>query len=211
MAAAYLRACFGPGSTLPAAAGALARRQGERWVQLGALLDAGVNAPPTTSAGRLFDAVAALVGLRDRVNYEGQAAIELEQCAWQAVGETTGYPARSDGVLLRGTDLVRGVLDDLTAGAPVPTIAARFHLGLAELLGRAAEAAREVTGLAEVALSGGVFQNEFLLLALSDRLTTAGFTVLTHHQVPPNDAGISIGQVAVAGALDQAGRLGPAH
>src|SRR5581483_6094497 len=106
MAASYLRECG-----LPPPPG-LAERQGHRWGRLASVLDAGLNSPPPSSAGRLFDAVAALVGLRDRVNYEGQAAIELEQSAWRAVASggadvaAGGYRARVDGPLLRGTDLV---------------------------------------------------------------------------------------------------------
>jgi hydrogenase maturation protein HypF len=153
----------------------------------------------------LFDAVAALIGLRDRVNYEGQAAIELEQLAWRAPASADGYPARVDGLLLRSTDLVRGVLADLASEVDTAVIAARFHAGLIDLLARAAAAARVRTGLGTVALSGGVFQNALLLTGLCDRLEADGFAVLTHSRVPPNDAGISLGQVAVAIARDQRG------
>jgi hydrogenase maturation protein HypF len=196
MAAAYLRAAGCPPPP------ELAERRGARWGELASMLAAGVNCPPTTSAGRLFDAVAALLGLRDRVNYEGQAAVELEQLAWPASPGTGGYPARIDGPLLRGTDLVRGVLADLAAGVARPVIAARFHAGLADLLARSAAAVRADTGLDTVALSGGVFQNALLLGLLVDRLEADGFCVLTHGRVPPNDAGISLGQVAVAIARD---------
>jgi len=201
MAAAYLAAA---GLVPPPG---LAERQGPRWAQVAALLASGVNSPPSSSTGRLFDAVAALLGLRDRINYEGQAAVELEQLAWRHTGAAglsapvSGYVARLDGHLLRGTDLVRGVLDDLAAGRDAPLVAARFHAGLVDLLARAANEAREHTGLDAVALSGGVFQNALLLTGLCARLEADGFTVLTHSRVPPNDAGISLGQVAVAIAL----------
>ncbi|HZE66314.1 MAG TPA: carbamoyltransferase HypF [Sporichthyaceae bacterium] len=205
MAAAYLRAAYGPGVCPPAAA-ALAARQGERWEQLGAVLDAAssgsVNAPLTSSAGRLFDAVAALVGVRDRVNYEGQAAIELEQRVDHA--EPGGYPARLVDDLIIGADLVSGVAEDLAAGVDAGVVAARFHNGVVDVLARACAAGREETGLGIVALSGGVFQNVVLTRRLADRLRADGFEVLTHHRVPPNDAGISLGQVAVAAALDRA-------
>ena len=205
MAAAYLRAAYGPGVCPPAAA-ALAARQGERCEQLGALLDAApsgsVNAPLTSSAGRLFDAVAALVGVRDRVNYEGQAAIELEQRVDHA--ELGGYPARLVDDLIIGADLVSGVAEDLAAGVDAGVVAARFHNGVVDVLARACAAGREETGLGTVALSGGVFQNVVLTRRLADRLRADGFEVLTHHRVPPNDAGISLGQVAVAAALDRA-------
>jgi hydrogenase maturation protein HypF len=199
MAASYLRECG-----LPPPPG-LAERQGVKWGQLASVLHAGVNSPPTSSTGRLFDAVAALIGLRDRVNYEGQAAIELEQLAWRApfTAREAPYPARIDGSLLRGTDLVRGVLADVASGAETTVIAARFHAGLIDLLARAADAARVQTGLGTVALSGGVFQNALLLGGLCERLESDGFEVLTHSRVPPNDAGISLGQVAVAIARDR--------
>jgi hydrogenase maturation protein HypF len=220
MAAAYLAAA--DRSPPPG----LAERQGVRWNQLVEMLAAGVNSPLTSSTGRLFDAVAALLGLRDRVNYEGQAAIELEQLAWRYDGGASGvqparqpagrpatrpagYPARVDGPLLRGTDLVRGVLNDLAAGRARELIAARFHVGLVDLLARAAAAARATTGLDTVALSGGVFQNALLLTELCARLAADGFTVLTHSRVPPNDAGISLGQVAVAVARDTGDQLTP--
>jgi hydrogenase maturation protein HypF len=205
MAASYLRA-----AGLPGPAG-LAARQGPRWAQLGALLDAAANGslevPLTSSAGRLCDAVAALAGVRDRVNYEGQAAIELERRVDQA--ERGGYPAGLSDGLIRGADLVRAVVEDLAEGVSAEVVAARFHNGLVDVLARACAAGREETGVGTVALSGGVFQNVVLLRRLTARLRGDGFEVLTHHRVPPNDAGISLGQVAVAAALDRAG--GPSH
>ena len=178
--------------------------------------------------GRLFDAVAALVGVRDTVNYEGQAAIELEQAADESAaapdgaapnpresvqiggrmsrsGPPNGYPARTSGGLLYGSDLIRGVVADLRAGVEVPLIAARFHAGLSDLLTRAAVDACATTGLDTVALSGGVFQNVLLLRLLTADLDAAGLRVLTHSRVPPNDAGVSLGQVAVAAARDASG------
>jgi hydrogenase maturation protein HypF len=208
MAAAYLRACGY--REVPAGAAALAARQATGWGQLDALLDAvqlgTVSAPLTSSAGRLFDAVAALVGLRDRVNYEGQAAIELEQ--WVDPDESDWYPARLEGPLISGADLVRGVLDDLAAGVDIGRIAARFHNGVVEVLARTCVTVRGGSGLGSglntVALSGGVFQNQVLTHRLAARLRAVGFEVLTHRRVPPNDAGISLGQVAVASARDRA-------
>ena len=198
MAAAWLRAAGIDGADL-----AVARRN-PGWATVGRLLDSRVGVPATTSVGRLFDAVAALVGVRDAVNYEGQAAIELEQAAVCDSG-AGGYPARVEGGLLYGSDLVGGVVDDLRAGVDVPVIAARFHAGLAGLLARAAADACATTGLDTVALSGGVFQNVLLLRLLVAELETAGLRVLTHSRVPPNDAGVSLGQVAVAAARDALG------
>jgi hydrogenase maturation protein HypF len=235
MAAAWLRAAGIDGADL-----AVARRN-PGWATVGRLLDSRVGVPATTSVGRLFDAVAALVGVRDAVNYEGQAAIELEQAAVDesrprpvraggscgpSAGSSVlaaaaarigpgdrrsgglsraGYGARVEGGLLCGSDLVGGVVDDLRAGIDVPVIAARFHAGLADLLARAAADACATTGLDTVALSGGVFQNVLLLRLLVAELETAGLRVLTHSRVPPNDAGVSLGQVAVAAARDTVG------
>jgi hydrogenase maturation protein HypF len=216
MAAAWLRAAGIDGDGL-----AVARRN-PGWSSVGRLLDSRLGVPVTTSVGRLFDAVAALVGVRDAVNYEGQAAIELEQAAdesalpipreWPRSGErmshpgrSVGYPARAEGGLLYGSDLLRAVVADLAAGIEVPVIAARFHAGLAGLLARAAADACAATGLDTVALSGGVFQNVLLLRLVCAELDDAGLRVLIHSRVPPNDAGVSLGQVAVAAAQDAAG------
>ncbi len=176
----------------------LAERIGPQWTLVQRLLDSALVGPVTTSAGRLFDAVAALCGVRDRVTYEGQAAIELEQVADAAVRD--GYPdARVDGVIM-ASDLVRAVVGDLRSGVAVPVVAARFHHGLAgALVGAAADAAR-ARGRDTVALSGGVFQNLLLLEAVRAGLEAAGLRVLVHSRLPCNDGGISLGQVAVAAA-----------
>jgi hydrogenase maturation protein HypF len=186
-------------------------RFGDRAAAVTRLAASGL-APATTSVGRLFDAVAALCGVRDRINYEGQAAIELEQLADPA--EQGGYPATvlpGPPLVLAGEDLVAAVVDDLAAGTPVPTVAARFHHGLATATSRAVVQLREVTGVSTVALSGGVFQNLLLLQSLAGRLEAAGFVVLTHSNVPPNDGGISLGQLAVVAGRQGAGGGIPAR
>jgi hydrogenase maturation protein HypF len=112
------------------------------------------------------------------------------------------YPVRVDDVdgslVVRTTDVVRGVAEDLLAGTPPSTIAVRFHATLAEIIGRVAMRVRERTGLARAALSGGVFQNVRLLEATIDALEARGFEVLRHRQVPPNDGGLALGQAAIA-------------
>jgi hydrogenase maturation protein HypF len=180
-------------------------RNRDRWDGVLAVAAAGVNSPQTSSAGRLFDAVAALIGVRDAVRYEGQAAIELEQVADPA--ERGGYRAGISGgepFVIAGADLVRAAATDLRAGVPVPVIAARFHAGVVHAIAGACERARTATGLTTVALSGGVFQNALLVERVVARLEADGFHVLTHVRVPPNDGGISFGQAAVAGARDRA-------
>ncbi|MDQ4102985.1 MAG: carbamoyltransferase HypF [Actinomycetota bacterium] len=200
MAAAYL------GSDAPQE---LVQRHAERWDAVLAMASRQVNAPLTSSAGRLFDAVAAILGIRDSINYEGQAAVELEQRA--DLAERGSYPAAvtggADGAALQlhGADLVRAVLADLRMGVPPEVIATRFHHGVADAIVRVCLMLRETTGVGVAALSGGVFQNVLLLERTVARLERSGFRVLTHSRVPPNDAGISLGQVAVAGALLRCG------
>jgi hydrogenase maturation protein HypF len=198
MAVAHLAAAFG--GEPPTGLAVLARNPS--WPSVAALAQRGINSPVTSSAGRLFDAVAALLSGRDAVTYEGQAAIELEQLA--DVAETGGYPVSiSPDLVIDSADLVRAVVADLAAGVAAPTIAARFHRGLAGVVVDACLMLRERTDLTTVALSGGVFQNLLLLGAVVDALSARGFEVLVHRRVPANDGGISLGQAAVAAARDR--------
>ncbi len=159
-----------------------------------------LNTPLTSSAGRLFDAVSALLGLCPVATFEAQAAIALELAAREADIDTLQpYPFvfGEDGVLRVG-DLLRGIVADLQRGRAVGEIAAAFHVTLAEMVVVAADLVRARTGLATVALSGGVFQNRLFLRLTRERLRAAGFEVLTHRQVPANDGGLSLGQASVA-------------
>jgi len=201
MAAAHLDSAY-DGAPPPGLA--VAARQGRRWDQVLSMARAGVNAPLTSSAGRLFDAVSALLGVRDVVTYEGQAAIELEHVADAAETGSYAVPMSAGAgpvARIETAHLVRAVAEDLAAGTSVPVLAARFHNALADVVLDVCGCLREQHGLTTVALSGGVFQNALLVGRCLDRLTGAGFTVLTHRQVPPNDGGISLGQAAVATAL----------
>ena len=238
MAAAYLDQLTsvspaGPHSMTDPAAGATARagdpvtrldwasldvahRNTARWDPVVALARRRVNAPLTSSAGRLFDAVAAILGVRDEITYEGQAAIELEQLADPAEtgayhasieaadgGATAMGPAGTEPTApfrASGADLVAAAVEDLRASVPREIIAARFHNALAGLIADGCVLLRERHGLSTVALSGGVFQNLLLLQRASARLEAQGFTVLTHSRVPCNDGGISLGQAVVAAA-----------
>jgi len=204
MAAAYLHAAC-PGAA-PDQLDVM-RRNRARWPAVLAMASRGVNSPMTSSAGRLFDAAASILGVRDAINYEGQAAIELEQLA--EPGETGTYPAgieEGHPFRVRGGDLVRAIVDDLAAGTAAGVIAARFHHGVAALIEAGCLLLRERTGLGTVALSGGVFQNTLLLHRTVSRLEARGFAVLVHSRVPCNDGGISLGQAVIAGARD---RLAP--
>jgi hydrogenase maturation protein HypF len=179
----------------------VARRNEARWDAVVSVACRGVNSPLTSSAGRLFDAVSAVLGIRDEINYEGQAAIELEQLA--SAGETGAYRAgiqAGDPFLVSGADLIGAAVSDLVAGVPRDVIAARFHNGVAALIVDGCVLSRERHGLNTVALSGGVFQNLLLLRSVVTRLEDCGFTVLTHSRLPCNDGGISLGQAVIAAA-----------
>ena len=156
----------------------------------------GLNTVPTSSMGRLFDAVAALAGVRQEVNYEAQAAIELEM---QVDGRVEEAYAFGLGEEIDPAPVIRAVVADVQDGAPIGVIAARFHNGVAALVRDVCLRLREESGLNEVALSGGVFQNVVLLERTVALLREAGFTVYIHRLVPPNDAGISLGQAVIAG------------
>jgi len=197
MAAVYLHAAFGP-----AAAGLeldFVARTEERWGPVLAMAERSINCPPTSSAGRLFDAVAALCGLGDRVSYEGQVAAQLEQAA--DPGVLDAYPCSVSEGRIDGAELVAAAAEDLERGAPVPQVAARFHNGLAGALVRTCEKIRsDEKESGPVALSGGTWQNLLLLDRVASGLERAGFEVLVHHRVPPNDGGISLGQAVIANA-----------
>ena len=165
----------------------------ERWELVRQSLE--VNAPLSSGAGRLFDAAAALLGVRERISYEGQAAIELEHLAGEEAADP--YPCVVSSGIIRGTDLVAAAFDDLHAGRDRPQIAAAFHEGVAQAF---ATACIEAGGAGTVVLSGGCMQNLRLLASLRTRLERAGLRVLSHAAVPPNDGGVSYGQAAVAAA-----------
>lgn len=202
MAAVYLDAAYDgavPGDL------DVVRRNAAAWESVVALGRRGVNAPLTSSVGRLFDAVATLAGDRDVINYEGQAAVEWEQRADPE--ETGSYGFRmTDGTpfTVPGADLVGAVADDLRAGTAPGVVSARFHNAVARVVAEGCARVREESGLSTVALSGGVFQNVLLLERATALLEERGFQVLLHRRVPPNDGGISLGQAAVAAARDRA-------
>jgi hydrogenase maturation protein HypF len=159
-------------------------------------LGTGLNSPPTSSMGRLFDAVAALAGVRQTVNYEAQAAIELEALVDPA--ETGAYPFRLLHNMVDPLPVIAAVADDARTGTPLPAIAARFHNGVANMVAAVCRQLRDHTGLNAVALSGGVWQNMTLLHATVPLLAADGFTVYTHRRVPTNDGGLALGQALVA-------------
>jgi len=175
----------------------------DSWRQVSELVRSGVASPLTTSAGRLFDAIAALCGIRAEVNYEGQAAVELEAAADPC--ERGAYPLTlrdegGDPLVMDARPAVRAVMSDLDAGVEVGVIAARFHNGLAAATAGGCRLAAERGGTGTVVLSGGVFQNRILLGRTAALLREAGLRVMTPERLPPNDGGIAYGQLAVAAA-----------
>ena len=159
-------------------------------------LEKKINTPLTSSMGRLFDAAAALAGVRQSVNYEAQAAIEFEALADPLEGGKYPFTWSPPKVEVRGA--IAALVADVLAGVPVGVISARFHNGLAEICRVASMEVREATGLNEVALSGGVWQNLTLLGRTLSSLRESGFQVYIHRQVPTNDGGLSLGQAVIA-------------
>jgi len=169
----------------------------------------GINSPLTSSCGRLFDAVSSLVGLRDTIAYEGQAAIELEMC--RSPKERGTYPwqvrQENDPWIMETIPLVRGVVEDLQGGVRRGRISGRFHNTLIQMFSEVCIRLREQTGINRVAMSGGSFQNATLLTGLTRLLTSQGFSVYTHSLVPSNDGCLALGQAVCAG-LRHAGEQG---
>ncbi|MGB8507006.1 MAG: carbamoyltransferase HypF [Pyrinomonadaceae bacterium] len=177
------------------------------WTTLRRMTETGTNSPETSSMGRLFDAVSCLLGLRSVVNYEGQAAIELEAIADRSRIQGYEFEFAEDGSIICAEAVIRRAVEDLLEGLAPQTVSAKFHFGVAALIATIARRVRDERKLNRVALSGGVFQNMFLLENTCRMLKADGFEVLTHSRVPTNDGGISLGQAAVASARLASGRI----
>jgi hydrogenase maturation protein HypF len=166
-----------------------------------AMLARGINTVATSSCGRLFDAVAALLGLRHEINFEGQAAIELEIAA--AGGTGGAYPfeiGSTDPWQVDVRPMIRAIVRDLHKGAPKGAVAACFHQTLAVMIAEVCRRLCEREKLNKICLSGGTFQNMLLLRQTLSELGRCGFEVYLHSQVPTNDGGISLGQAVIANA-----------
>jgi hydrogenase maturation protein HypF len=202
MAAALLQAAYGEAmDELDLAF--VQRLDRAAWRRLSRAVEHGVNAPLTSSVGRLFDAVASLLNLRDHVDFEAQAAMELEALAEPEADRVygVGLHEKDRGLRVETPEIVRGVVEDILAGTRAEQIGSRFHATLANVIVRTCGRLRERSGLERVALSGGVFQNIRLLRLTVDGLRRSGFHVYTHHQVPPIDGGLARGQAASAARL----------
>jgi len=193
MALSHLASAIGPDAAVERLSGAL----GEGACR--ALLAIMANrefSPFTSSCGRLFDAVAAIIGIRQKVTYDAQAACELEAICDET--EHGAYEFDYNGESIMIGPIVGGVCSDLDRRVPKPAIAARFHNTVAGVIVETCRRLRSETGVGVVALSGGVMQNRFLLSRTVPVLEREGFEVLLHSLVPPNDGGISLGQAACA-------------
>jgi hydrogenase maturation protein HypF len=161
-----------------------------------------INSPLTSSAGRLFDAVSALAGVRGEIDYEAQAVIELEMLAPDEIGERESFffsIEEQQGVrVVKLGELFSAVVQDVKNQIPVPVISLKFHHTMAEIITEMCKLIARESGINQVALSGGVFQNRLLLRLATSALQREGFSVLTHHLVPCNDGGISLGQAVIA-------------
>jgi hydrogenase maturation protein HypF len=202
MAISYLYHTFGEGFhelKLPL----LRSIEGDKIRTVQVMISKGVNAPPTSSLGRLFDGIAAIVGIRNQVAYEGQAAMELEMAI---AGDAKGFydyqwVEEKEGHRVLVSPIIRGVVEDMERGLEASAISQRFHRTLIRLFSDLCRTMGQETALDRVILSGGVFQNVVLLAGLSQALKNAGFQVFSHGMIPTNDGGISLGQALVAAAV----------
>ncbi|MCL1597940.1 MAG: carbamoyltransferase HypF, partial [Actinomycetia bacterium] len=159
-------------------------------------LERDLNVVPTSSMGRLFDAVSAITGVRQEVTYEAQAAIELESIA--DLDDDGRYGFGLGSTVIDPSPVLASVVEDVRSGVPTGVIAMRFHRAVGDAIVNTAVATREREGISTVGLSGGVFGNVTLTRLVRRQLEEVGFRVLIHRQVPPNDGGLALGQAMVA-------------
>jgi hydrogenase maturation protein HypF len=165
------------------------------------MLERGINSPLTSSCGRLFDAVAALIGVRSRISYEGQAAIELEALAERGVASAP-YPYQVESADCHRIDfapMIAAICSDLAGGREAADIARAFHHTISGGILEVCTRIREESGTTRVVLSGGVFQNRLLTEDVAQLLSDRGFEPFCHRLVPPNDGGLALGQAVIAG------------
>ncbi|MFN3466474.1 MAG: hypothetical protein ACK4WF_02075 [Candidatus Brocadiales bacterium] len=180
-----------------------------KWPIIKEMIDKKINSPLTSSMGRLFDGVSALLGVREVITYEGQAAVELEQIADEGSDSTYPFEIKEGGEILIGLQvLFEGILQDVLSGTPTPKVSSRFHSAIAFMTKEVCNRIRGETGQRRVVLSGGVFQNISLLRLCKEILSKEGFDVYIHHKVPTNDGGLSLGQAVIADRRACPGRSG---
>jgi hydrogenase maturation protein HypF len=164
------------------------------------MLNRRIHSPRTSSVGRLFDAVASITGIRDQVSFEGQAAMELEFAASPDVADSYSYLIHSsESAVVDWEPMISEIVRDVRCGTQVGTISAKFHNTLVAII---VDIARR-SGESRVVLTGGCFQNRYLTERAVPRLAAAGFSVYWHQRVPPNDAGIALGQIVAASKMQR--------
>ena len=199
MAMVYLSEAFGD-ETTKLKIDLIRRIDPQKWDVLKRAIEKKINTPLTSSMGRFFDAVSSLLSVRDEARYEGQAAIELEMIADHGIKEEYPFHIQKDEkpMVVDSQEMIRGIVRDLIDGAPNSEISGKFHRTIARLIVETCETIRSKEKLNRVVLSGGVFQNIFLLSLVTEGLKRSAFDVYTHHLVPTNDGGISLGQAVIA-------------
>ena len=185
------------------------RLEKDKWHILKQIIVKGVNSQMTSSVGRLFDAVSALLGIRKEIYYEAQAAVELEMKADAIDNGCYGfdYADREGTTEIVFDQVIKGIISDMSKRIGVGIIAARFHNTIAAIVLETCLKIRKQAGIGRVAMSGGVFQNSLLLEKTHDILHKNGFKVYTHHRVPANDGGISLGQAVIASEMLRTGKI----
>ena len=198
MAMVYLSGAFGDEAT-KLRINLMKRIDFQKWDILKKAIKKKINTPWTSSMGRLFDATSSLLSIRDEVHYEGQAAIELEMIADHGAKEEYPFHIYKDEkpMVIDLTETIRGIVCNLIDGISSSKISGKFHRTIARLIIETCEKIRSREKLNQVVLSGGVFQNIFLLSLITEGLKRSGFNVYTHHLVPTNDGGISLGQAVI--------------
>jgi hydrogenase maturation protein HypF len=198
MAMVYLSGAFGDEST-SLKIDLMKRIDFQKWDILKKAIEKKINTPWTSSMGRLFDATSSLLSIRDEVHYEGQAAIELEMIADHGGKEEYPFHIYKNGkpMVIDVTEMIRGIVCNLIDGISSSKISGKFHRTLSRIIVETCETIRSKEKLNRVVLSGGVFQNMFLLFLVTEGLKISGFDVYTHHLVSPNDGGISLGQAVI--------------
>jgi hydrogenase maturation protein HypF len=168
------------------------------------MIQKGINCPPTSSLGRLFDGVAAIIGIRNQVNFEGQAAMELEMLAADdidSIYDVEWLMGKEDHISILPAPIIRGIVEDVQTGMSIAEIGIKFHKTLIALFSEICLGLRRDTDLNRVVLSGGCFQNSILLTGMIHALASRNFEVFAHRRVPTNDGGIALGQAIVAATI----------
>ena len=201
MALSYVRDCFGC-DPLPNALPFFHSIPQKRIAVVDAMLTRSINTLPTSSCGRLFDAVASLTGIHHEVTFEGQAAIALEMAVVKGVSEHYPFEVSQDNpAQIDVRPMIRRIVEDVLSEMPAGDIATQFHNTLADIVLDVSLRIRNTDGLNRVCLSGGTFQNQYLLARAVEKLEENGFDVFLHSAVPPNDGGISLGQAVIANEI----------